>query len=270
MTDHHDPLDPLDELASAHLDGETSSDEAASVASDAQLLARVEGLSAARELLRRTEVTIDPKARDRAIEAALVAFEAEDASALPAQDDGAAVAALAPRAARRPSRRAIELLGIAAAVALLALAVPLLGRLDSGSNDNVAATAGQTGDAASGAAPNVKSAAPSTPAFDGDAVAHLGSFADVPQLTGAVRAALSGSNAYATESGRSAVSDSALESSTTPCSNERARIGSALYTALAELKGLPVVVIVRDDPAGGRSMVVLDASDCTTVATGTV
>lgn len=268
MTDQHDPLD---DLASAHLDGETNPAEAASVASDPLLLARVERLSEARELLRGAEVTIDPQARDRAIAAALAAFDVEDPAALPSQGDGTEVTALAPRAARRPSRRAIELVGIAAAVALLALAVPLLGRLDSGSNDDVAATAGQTSDnAAGGAAPNVKGAAPSTLADGGVPVAHLGSFADIPHLTQAVRSALSVASGYATQSGPSAASDRAIESSVTPCAEERARIGPVVYTALAELNGQPVVVVVRDDPAGGRSMVALDANDCTTVATGTV
>jgi negative regulator of sigma E activity len=271
MTDHHDPLDPLDDLASAHLDGETTSAEAAGVASDPQLVARIEQLRDARELVRGGAVTIDPEGRDRAIAAALAAFDAEDATAFPTQGEGAGVAALAPRSARRPSRRAIELVGIAAAVALLALAVPLLGRLDSGSNDDATATAGQTSDnAAGGVAPNVKGAVPSTLADNGAPVARLGSFADIPHLTQAVRSALSEASGYATASGTSAASDRALASSATPCPDERARIGPEVYAALAELDGQPVVVVVRDDPAGERSMVVLDANDCTTVTTGTV
>ena len=64
MTDH----DPLDDLASAHLDGVTTPEEAARVAADPELVARVEALRAVRAAVASSPAA-DPDRREQAIAA---------------------------------------------------------------------------------------------------------------------------------------------------------------------------------------------------------
>jgi hypothetical protein len=123
MTDPHD----LDELASALLDGESSPEDAARLADDpalrARVTARAEELRTVREAL--TELPpVDPARRERAIVAALDAFD---------EPPTATVTPLAPR--RGLSPRAVRALGAAAVVLLLALMVPLLLNRDSGDDE---------------------------------------------------------------------------------------------------------------------------------------
>ena len=66
----------LDELASAHLDGVTTPEEAARVAADPALQARVEALRRVRAAVSEAPPA-DPVARDAAIAAALTAFGEE-------------------------------------------------------------------------------------------------------------------------------------------------------------------------------------------------
>ena len=69
----------FDELASAHLDGATTPEEAARVAADPALQARVEELRRIRDAVAEVP-SVDPARRDAAIAAALAAF-ADDGSA---------------------------------------------------------------------------------------------------------------------------------------------------------------------------------------------
>ena len=134
----------LDELASAHLDGATTPEEAARIAADPSLQARVEALRQVRAALGEVPPA-DPVAREAGIAAALEAF----AEAAPTERSGALPAppVLAPR--RGPSSTALRVLGAAAAIALLALLVPVLGRLADG--DDQQASFEQTGSAIGGA-----------------------------------------------------------------------------------------------------------------------
>jgi hypothetical protein len=276
MTDPHDPrhatdeLDPLDELASAHLDGHTTPDEAARVDGDPDLSARVARLEAARAAVRAVPVEpADATRRDAALAAALEAF---DAAAPPAPVR--APASVTPLASRwRASRRTLQLAGIAAAVALLALAVPLLGRLDDGSDDdqsNEAATAleereGDDGSsAADSAAPEDAAAgAPSTTTMAARALADLGAFADIDELADAVRARLSDPDVERPSPQAATTYDAAL-----PCAAEMTeRAPAPRILAAATLGGQAVVVVVRDDEAGRTVLDVLDSASCALVTT---
>lgn len=264
MTDHHDPLD---EIASAQLDGEATPEEAALLAADPDHAARMARLAAVREAVRAPIPPLPDHARDRAIAAAL---SATDDTRSPAADDRSTPAAIPLAAAtlpRRGPRRTLQLAGIAAVVALLALAVPLLGSLDSGSPDHVAAPPEQSSldaskeatahaDAGFGAAERSQA---SPPLSD-----DLGAFDDLPGLTEAVRGRLSAPTADAAAS----PSTQAASEGTPVCSGEPDADGTVIYGALATYEGHPVVVFVRENPDGGRTLVVLDRVDCSELAGG--
>ena len=154
----------LDELASAHLDGATTPEEAARIAADPSLQARVEALRQVRAAL--SEVPpADPVAREAGIAAALEAF----AEATPTERSGALPAppVLAPR--RGLSSTALRVLGAAAAIALLALLVPVLGRLADGDDqqasfEETGSAIGGAPDAAAGGSAAEDAAAPTTTA----------------------------------------------------------------------------------------------------------
>lgn len=265
MTDPHDPrlptdeLDPLDELASAHLDGQTTPEEAARVDADPDLVARVARLAAARAVVRAAPVEPPGAARrDALLTAALEAF---DAAAAPV----GATAPVTPIVSRwRATRRTFQLAGIAAAVALLALAVPLLGRLDSGTEgdrSDEAATAlseREAGSAADSAAPEDATAgADSTTTFAVPAPVDLGGFADLDELAAAVRAHLPATDQ--TSSPEAATTYTPLPG----CAAEATGPDPAPhFSALATLGGRAVVVVVRDSADGGAVLEVLDASSC--------
>ena len=128
---HHDPLD---DLASAHLDGATTPEEAARVQADPSLSARVEALRLVRTAMAATAPP-DGGRREQAIAAALMAYD-EDRTVTP----------LTPVVSRHrgPAQRSWRVASVAAAVAALAALVPLLASLSSGSDDsaNTAASGG--------------------------------------------------------------------------------------------------------------------------------
>ncbi len=273
MTDPHDDPDSLDDLASAHLDGDTSPAEAARVASDPGLAGRVERLTAVRDALRTSaETPVDPERRHQAIAAALDAFDQAGASEGPPV---ATVRTMAPRptAVGGGGRRTLRLVGIAAAVALLALAVPLIGSLDSGSRREVATGSSDASKEMSlraGSAGGANDAASSTTAqaLAGMTATDLGAFRTLPELADAVRSRV-GSDARAAQSSASGAEAPTLDQQP-PCATERADGAPTTYTALAELEGRPVVVVVRDQPDGTRTLDVLDRRDCTTITTATL
>ena len=120
---HHDPLD---DLASAHLDGATTPEEAARVQADPSLSARVEALRLVRTAMAATAPP-DGGRREQAIAAALMAYD-EDRTVTP----------LTPVVSRHrgPAQRSWRVASVAAAVAALAALVPLLASLSSGSDDS--------------------------------------------------------------------------------------------------------------------------------------
>jgi hypothetical protein len=126
MTAADDPLDELDELASAYLDDAATAGERARVEADPALVARVAELAAARDRVRVPLPPLDPVARDELIANALAAFDAPDATARRTP---------ASLAARRSRLRATApWLGAAAALLAIALAVSALG-LGGGADD---------------------------------------------------------------------------------------------------------------------------------------
>lgn len=264
MTDQHDPLD---DLASAHLDGHTTPEEVARVATDPVLSARIARFETARAALRATAAEpVDPHERDSAIAAALTAFD---------EGHDHVVRPVAAFRARRwwVAPRALRLAGVAAAVALLALAVPLLGRLDRDGDEDVAsideragADRGETGDAAtdlSETAGGVPGAATAAPGPD-----DLGSFEGLRALAAAVRDRLEASTTAGSSADAALVPEAATTTArVSACDEELARrFGPASrYSALATLDGEPVTVVVYEDGDGALELVVVDRAACTEV-----
>jgi hypothetical protein len=227
MTDHHD--DPRDELASAHLDGLTTRAEARRVESEPELQRRVDALRAARTALRADDVPVDPDRREQAMAAALAAF-AEEPTADRRAPEGATdllAARRAERAARAaatdgPDRaaRTRQILGVAAALVVLALSVPVLGSLGSDGDDTAteeAATA--LADEAAGEADDADGAA-----RDADGTARDADGADA--VTEAA------DDALATEEARS---DSAAGTGAAPATTTHPDLGAfAAYTDLED------------------------------------
>jgi negative regulator of sigma E activity len=141
VSDMDDDLDPRDELASAHLDGETDAEEAASVAADDDLRRRVEAFDQVRELVARPP---DPPAgehRDAAVAAALAAAAADRGTETGGSTTEGEIRPLPhrPLPHRSGGRRDSVVLRVAAAAAVVLVAVlaliPLLrgggGELDT-------------------------------------------------------------------------------------------------------------------------------------------
>lgn len=267
--------DHLDELASAHLDGTTSPEEAAQVAADPALQARVDELRAVRAAVGALP-PVDAARRDAAIAAALAAFEEGDSGA----EDGpaAGVTSLAAVAARRgPSPRALRLVGVAAAVVLLAALVPLLGRLGS-SDDAETATRGQTfeetgssiSDGATsdaGSAPLAGSTVPegTTTASAAAPPTDLGRFDDLAALVAAVDARAAqeiGDALTGLEAGSDSGDGCLSERSTQARANGARTIGAATAT----VAGDDVVALIVTDANGGRTLQVFLAETCTLLA----
>jgi hypothetical protein len=251
MTDPHD----LDDLASAHLDGATSPEEAARVAADPSVQARVEELRAAREAVSELP-PIDPERRDAAIAAALAAFE-DDARAASALR-GTAVTPLAPR--RTVSAPARRLLGAAAVIALLALVVPML--LSSTGDDDEAMSFDSTGDAISGAGTDGgaeaagDSASTTTALSPTDTALRLGSYDDLDQLADAVAAGALDGRGGALFGPTEEDGGSELRA----CAPVVADVDAV--TATAEVAGEPVVLVLRTLEGGTRLLTVLRSGSC--------
>ena len=118
-----------DELLSSYLDGEATSEEVARIETDPTLLARVEELRAARDLVATPVTPLPSDEVDTMLAAAL------DASTT------APVVTGIERARRRRSDRVRTMVAVAAGVLLIAIAVPVLGSLGSDSGDDDTATA---------------------------------------------------------------------------------------------------------------------------------
>lgn len=266
--------DHLDELASAHLDGTASPEEAAQVAADPALQARVEDLRAVRAAVGALP-PVDPARRDTAIAAALAAFE-EGASGAEAHGPAATVTPLATVATRRgPSPRALRVVGVAAAIVLLAALVPLLGQL--GSSDDATAsrdqafeeTGSSTGDdATSGveSAPAAGSAVPEETSTSAAALpTDLGRFDDLAALVAAVDARASqeiGDAPTSVEAGGNSGDGCLSERST----QARANGARTIATAIATIDGDDVVALIVTDANGGRTLQVFLTDTCTLLA----
>ena len=129
------------ELASAFLDGEVTPDERALVASDPELQALVEELSAVRERLAVTAAVTDAQVRDRNIGAAMAAAAATTSGAPPS------LTAARTRRQRRQFSTAVPIAAVASLlVVLLGLGTFLVVRDGGGGSDDVDAVAATAGD----------------------------------------------------------------------------------------------------------------------------
>jgi hypothetical protein len=256
MTDPHD----LDELASAHVDGTTTPEEAALLAGDPDLQARVEQraeeLRAVRDAVAEV-VPVDPVHRDASIAAALAAFDEDDAP----HGDRATVTPLAPR--RGLSPRAVRALGAAAVVLLLALLVPLLAHRQDTDDEasfqatgdalptTVANTDGDTALDKEAASPEAQQDR-GTGASGSVADAFIGSYDDLDALAAAI-AAERASPTAAPRSVAAASDDAAMCMPLT----------SSTSTAwVAVVDGVVVEVHVDTTEDGTRTMTVLRRDGC--------
>jgi hypothetical protein len=295
MTDAHDPLetldpldplDPLDDIASAVLDGIATPEETARARTDPQVAARVGELRASRDALRASLDAVvgdevDGAQREQAIAAALAAYDDESTLAHRSQE------ALPPvtLARRRVGMAAPRtwLIGIAAAVALLALAVPLLGGLsgnsdDDDSSDQVAAEVFQSSDddaagsAREGSADDQATSEAGAESSTLAAPADLGPFDDLEAL--ASEAATRASEAEreppsATSAPVTTIPPGGVDTSQSLAAPACPAVADAAYVARAELDGRPVLVLVGSEvnPDGTRRVEILDAADCSVVGT---
>jgi hypothetical protein len=269
-----DPNDPLDELASAHLDGLTTAAEAARIDADPDLTARVEAMRAVRAQLRDLRPPVDEGRREAAIAAALAAF------------DDPELAEVTPLRRRHATR--LRVIGAVAAVALLALLIPTVTRLgEQGPDDDLASEIQEDhGDSGAGAERDstfgAMESAPENDASDQAtaleapyastttagamaALVTLGTFADEASLLTAVREALiapPGDPAPAPPSPAAARCQAAA-------GRAAEGIGSAVVlTAVAVLAERQVLVTVTQDLAETRTARVVDTeAGCTPVST---
>jgi len=284
MTDPNDPLhsDALDELASAHLDGHTTAAEAERIAADAELTARVTAMAAVRAALQSDSTPVDDAQRDLAIAAALAAFDAAGDDASGQQVPPPVAATPIARGRRAIPRRTLRLVTVAAVAALLALAVPLLGRLDSDrSEDDLATSALEEsdadaqqrdatgGDAAGGAAPLTPAPADTFDATGGTSV-DLGTFDDLTALDAAVRPFLS--RAATPEAAASTTADDGATTARPVCLDApgATRAAPRVLTGTATVGDRPVVVFVYEGTDGAHEIVVVDAADCSVITTRTL
>ena len=243
MTDH----DPLDELASAHLDGATSPEEAAQVAADPALQARVEELRAVRDAVAAVP-PVDPARRDAAIAAALAAFEE---AGPPEPGRSASVTSLTEVAARRGrSARARRWLGAAAVIALLVALVPLVRQARRRLRRRHGQRAGGFTETGAAIGDERRARRPEA-AADGGERRHdrpsaatgstLGAYDSVDELAAAVRAsAAPGTSAGPPDEAHRPVRGPARRP------RRRPRSTASVGRALATVAGTPVVVFIVD------------------------
>jgi hypothetical protein len=277
MTDPQHPDDELDELASAYLDGMASPAERARVAADPVLLARVDALGQVRAAVRSLDLRVDAEAREATIAAALDALTATGPSEPAGADAAPLVTVPAAGPARPPgvaSHHRLRYLAVAAAVAAAALAVPLLDRLDSGEDDQSAATLDATSEAASDdagggqardAAESGTTAAGEVPFAADLAASDLGAFDDLAGLAAAARRRVEAPPAVDESAGSAAV-DAVTTTSGGACAGsvDVPADATVLVQATATLAGDPVLVVVYATPGADPQLLVVDASDCTT------
>ena len=249
MTDPND----FDELASAHLDGVTSPEEASRVEADPALQARVEELRAVRSALGWVP-SVDAGRRDAAIAAALAAF-AEDG----AESDPAAPAPVTALSARRLSPATVRVLSAVAVVAILALLVPLLSGIDGGDDEASFESTGDALESAGDASTDgddllvpEESAATTTVPSGPDADADLGAYEDLDALADAVTTGPVDTRAVTPEY---QLGDGAARLCGSPPA-------TSTQAGTAVVAGERVVVWVGITPEGGQVLTVLRADDC--------
>lgn len=270
--------DPLDVLASAHLDGVDADGPP-----PPEVAGRVAAFRRAREALREPVEPLPAAVREAQLSAALAAFDEARDEAADGYERGRRVVPLAGRRrlARPAWARAVAV--AAAAVAVAALAPLLLDGDDGG--DEVASEAADAGTTTADAGDGDRTmAADAPPAVPDAAVGGTGG----PAGTGseALEATARGS---AVDLGRHAALDDLVAAArpllppaaaTAAAAGEpgpaQARCldrahgtatGPIVLAATATLAGRPVVVVVVDEPGAGRTLRVLDSdADCAAAA----
>jgi hypothetical protein len=261
--DRPDEPDALDELASAYLDGEATAAEAARVESDPGLQARVAALRAVAEA-----VGAPPPAPPGAADAAV-------ARAVAVGDEvfgPATVASLKHhRDRRQPRRTALWVATAAAAVALVAIGVPLLGQRSSPEEDAAGGDDAETaaelaeeplageGDAGGSptSAPLASTTVPGDAAFDSaDDVIFLGDFASEDDLVEAVRQRSAEPRVESEEGGAPQV-----EPSASPCPGQVGDLTDVVAVYAASVDGEPFNAIVYLESPDEQAVVVVSA-DC--------
>jgi hypothetical protein len=282
-----DPRDP-DDLASALLDGLLPDDEAAVARRDPAVAARLAELAAVRDAVRRPPHAPDPAVRERALAAALAAYDSPDEADQPG---GTAVGPLrGERAARptaphpdtawRPHGSAHRRWLAAAAVVLVVVGAGIVARnWDTGGGDDAATAAREStseGDESSSAADAGGGTDLSAPPGDGVqlAIVDLGDVDSPAALAERARVVLAGrsSDAPTTAPGGEAESEegqSAADARPAACADdaqaERLAAGgeSVVLRGRATLDGQPVDVWVVG--AGGDQRVVAVDASCAVV-----
>jgi len=278
MTDAPLPPDAADELASAYLDGAATDAERARVDADEELGARVRAMAAVRNAVR-TPLPVDAARREAALAAALDA--AEEPGGVLALDRGRPTAApVVPLPARWRSAgrdRRLRYLAVAAAVAVAALAVPLLDRL--GTEDDEADTASVALDAEA-SAPAGRDGAEESDAVDDAAggtagsagpealmADDLGPFDDLEALAGALREQPELAEDLYVAPTATGGADAVTSTTLAACAGQLELPADAevLLDATATLGGTPVVVVVHRLPGGEPQLLVAAVDGCATL-----
>jgi hypothetical protein len=257
--EHHEH--ERDEQVSAHLDGEATPDEAAAIAAQPELVARADTLAAASAVLREEAVPRVPDhARDAAIRNALDAYD--DSRNAPNADRDE----LARARDRRTSRR-LRVVGIAAAVLLAVLAVPVLTRDTGDDASDVATEAGQSaaeedastgGDALAADSPEASAAAEDRSPTLYEGPSDIGVVASTDELEQRVRALLGA------EPTPSEFDGSAVDVRCSANALELIARGEIVFHGVAQIDSRRVTVLVVADE-NDRHMVVFDDVTCSTV-----
>ena len=267
MTDDTTP-DPLDDLASALLDGVGPADAAR--AAEPAVIARRAAFEGVRDAIRAEVPRPTAQAREAAIAAALAAGEQADGRVVP----------LEPR--RQARSRWVRAVGVAAAVVLAAALVPTL-LDDGGGGDDQTASEQPTrerttaledraadeddgGDAAAVPAPAGGSGGGGGEALStGLALADLGAHPDLASLVAEVRRQVAAPTFDAPVATPSPEASRCLEGA---IHADRTRPGTIVLAATAVLAGRPVTVaVVEDEEPPERRIVVLDpAAGCAELA----
>jgi hypothetical protein len=297
-----EPLHPLDELASAHVDGVADPIDVAAGQGLPGFDDRLARFAQVRGALR-AEAPVDAERREAAIAAALAAFDAQPVIDAPrAQPDeptevlptAAAVTPIPIAAARRrlPGRRWQVAAVAAAAVAAGAIAlVPALTSDDKPDDATTLAAPPESSRAAKDGADEDMTFETGMADRGLAATPKLGDFKDFDELEGAVRQRLApaprataaspapttsappsttttvSSTAEGTTGGGGAAADTAPATCSTPppsgTTSSNTTETSVAYGGEATVDGKPYTVDVTEDQAGQRTMTVRDPeSDC--------
>ena len=256
-TDRPDPTShPDDELASAHLDGATTPEEAARVESDPALLARVEVLRSVRAAVALPDRPVDPARRDAAIAAALAAVADEDA-----------VLSLSMARARRRQKVAVRAAGLAVAAAVAAaFALPRLDADDHRAPDVVASPEGGTEADADESQVLSSELAPDDLSRESTMEINILTVEQASDLGSAADAASLAATAAAVLDGRSSLPAAPQPADPTAANECLAALQAdalpVILVAVGEVAGRPVVAVVVAEPEGGRHLDVAAVDGC--------